>query len=289
MTPTLTSEITTSSALIASNRLDIQVLALPCAVGRMNPETVSVTSRSFGWLTLTTRIFKSWTGSSLGALSSFASRSTSCRISHDTAISTGISRISALGRRQDPLAPDLGLRLGRHVLDELLQLGGGHRGRGRGEEALGELVDPRRRGVELGGDRGAPSDQLALLRQHLLARRHQLGGLAIVLEDRLDHQRPTAEQDADPDRERHERALSAREVPDHLGARPGSPPRVGSSSIGSALPALDRPGRALGAGLVTAGGGGANAAGGGGAAATASVPGDSHEARILNCSRSRPR
>ena len=60
----------------------------------MNPEIVSVTRSSLGWLRLTTRTLRSWTGRSLVAPSSRASRSTSCRISQDTAISTGISRSS---------------------------------------------------------------------------------------------------------------------------------------------------------------------------------------------------
>src|SRR5437667_440759 len=60
----------------------------------MNPEIVSVVSKSLGWLRLTTRILRSCTGKSLAPLSSRASRSTSCRISQDTAISTGISRSS---------------------------------------------------------------------------------------------------------------------------------------------------------------------------------------------------
>src|SRR5437667_299136 len=62
--------------------------------GRMYPDSVSVASSSFGWLTLTTRRRKSWTVSSLGAPSSRARRSTSCRTSPDTAISTGISSSS---------------------------------------------------------------------------------------------------------------------------------------------------------------------------------------------------
>src|SRR4029453_9872308 len=68
-----------------------QLLALPGTAGRTNPETVSVTSKSLGWVMLTTRILSSWTGRSFGALSSRASRSTSWRISQDTAISTGHS------------------------------------------------------------------------------------------------------------------------------------------------------------------------------------------------------
>src|SRR5213592_4653551 len=60
----------------------------------MYPDSVSVVSRSLGWLTLTTRTRTSWTVKSLGALSSRARRSTSCRISPDTAISTGISSSS---------------------------------------------------------------------------------------------------------------------------------------------------------------------------------------------------
>src|SRR5207245_1517285 len=60
----------------------------------MYPDSVSVASSSFGWLTLTTRKRKSWTVSSLGAPSSRPSRSTSCRTSPDTAISTGISSSS---------------------------------------------------------------------------------------------------------------------------------------------------------------------------------------------------
>src|SRR6185295_16034887 len=64
-----------------------QLLALPGVAGRRNPETVSVTSRSLGCVMLTTRILSSWTGRSFGALSSRASRSTSWRISQDTAIS----------------------------------------------------------------------------------------------------------------------------------------------------------------------------------------------------------
>src|SRR4030095_16132225 len=71
-----------------------QLLALPGTAGRTNPETVSVTSKSLGWVMLTTRILSSWTGRSFGALSSRASRSTSWRISQDTAISTGISSSS---------------------------------------------------------------------------------------------------------------------------------------------------------------------------------------------------
>src|SRR5439155_11574261 len=68
-----------------------QILGLP---GRMYPDSVSVVSSSFGWLTLTTRTRTSWTVRSLGALSSRARRSTSCRTSPDTAISTGISSSS---------------------------------------------------------------------------------------------------------------------------------------------------------------------------------------------------
>src|SRR5216117_2553060 len=60
----------------------------------MYPDSVSVVSSSFGWLTLTTRTRTSWTVRSLGALSSRARRSTSCRTSPDTAISTGISSSS---------------------------------------------------------------------------------------------------------------------------------------------------------------------------------------------------
>src|SRR2546426_1181547 len=60
----------------------------------MYPDSVSVVSSSFGWLTLTTRTRTSWTVRSLGALSRRARRSTSCRTSPDTAISTGISSSS---------------------------------------------------------------------------------------------------------------------------------------------------------------------------------------------------
>src|SRR6266511_1842223 len=51
---TQSSDTPASSTLTASRRLGIQLLAWPCAAGRRNPETVSVTSRSFGCVKLTT-------------------------------------------------------------------------------------------------------------------------------------------------------------------------------------------------------------------------------------------
>src|SRR5439155_15645352 len=56
-----------STTLMRRSRRGIQLLALPCALGRMNPEIVSVTRSSLGWLRLTTRTLRSWTGRSLVA------------------------------------------------------------------------------------------------------------------------------------------------------------------------------------------------------------------------------
>src|SRR5262245_45671653 len=65
-----------------------QVRSFP---GRMKPESVRVARSSLGCVMLTTRTFRSWTARSFGARSINASRSTSWRISPDTAISMGIS------------------------------------------------------------------------------------------------------------------------------------------------------------------------------------------------------
>src|SRR5437879_5900255 len=62
--------------------------------GRMKPDTVSVANSSFGWLTFTTLTRRSLTVNNFCAPSTRASRSTSWRISADTAISTGISSSS---------------------------------------------------------------------------------------------------------------------------------------------------------------------------------------------------
>src|SRR2546421_2411731 len=62
--------------------------------GRMKPDTVSVANSSFGWLAVTTLTRRSLTVNNFCAPSTLASRSTSWRISADTAISTGISSSS---------------------------------------------------------------------------------------------------------------------------------------------------------------------------------------------------
>src|SRR5262249_13780165 len=113
------------------------------------------------------------------------------------------------------------------------------------------------------------ADQVLPTREHLLAHRDQFTGRAIAVADGDDDDLPSEHEDGDADGETDQRALAPREVADHRAGLPGD---------GVA-------GKARRGGTEVAAGGAAGALGG-----PVVAPGaPSHEARILNCSLSRPR
>src|SRR3989454_352663 len=142
----------------------------------------------------------------------------------DRDLARDLEQLASLLGRQDPLAADVGPGLGRHVLHELLQLGGGHRGRRRRQEAAVEPLDARVRVFEVGGDLIAPREQIHAAHEQALALGHQVGGGGALREERADHEEPAED-------ERHHRraadddhALAGRDLaepPDHWRMPPG--------------------------------------------------------------------